>query len=247
MNLKIVTDENFGDKFEKDTVYVLSDIRNIENAVKRNVPVVIYAKYGFEKYPIIKKTAIVENLDDITIEYLQKFYNRFYGISNVIIKTEHLIIREQTVEDVEELYNVYANPSITEYMEGLYENHDEERAFIEKYIENMYGFYDYGLWILEDRKTGRIIGRAGLSHRMIDDVERTELGYVIMKEYQGRGLAYEAGLAIIDYAKNVLKKEELFVCTDTNNLPSLNLAKKLGFFLYATIEEENITLLECKL
>lgn len=212
-----------------DTICILSDIENIMRAVSFKLPVVIYAKDKLEDYPVISHTYLVESPGDITEEYLTKVYNRFYGISNIVMSTERLIIREITISDLPALYEVYGDATITQYMEGLYEDYREEEEFTKAYIENMYGFYDYGLWLLEDKKTGKVIGRAGLSNRVIDDENYIELGYVISKPMQRKGYAYEASLAILDYAKNVLKKEKVVICTDKDNLPSIALAHKLGF------------------
>ena len=142
-----------------DTICIFSDIENIMRAVSFKLPVVIYAKDKLEDYPVISHTYLVESPGDITEEYLTKVYNRFYGISNIVMSTERLIIREITISDLPALYEVYSDITITQYMEGLYEDYREEEEFTKAYIENMYGFYDYGLWMVEDKKTGNVIGR----------------------------------------------------------------------------------------
>ena len=39
------------------------------------------------------------------------------------------------------------------------------KAFTIKYIENMYGFFGYGLWLVFDKKTGELVARAGIENR----------------------------------------------------------------------------------
>ena len=68
---------------------------------------------------------------------------------------------------------------------------------------------------------------------MIDKELCRELGYLIDKRRQGRGLAYEAAQAVLDYARAEIGLEEMYICTHINNKPSIGLAKKLGFELYA--------------
>ena len=229
------------------SVYILSDICNINKAVSMKLPVVIAINGKLEDYPVIDGTVVFESVYDIDKDFLEKFYNRFMGIPNVITSTKRLIIREICLDDLDALYEIYAEPDITMYMEGLYER-EEEEEFTRQYIRNMYGFYGYGLWILEEKMTGKIIGRAGLSHRDVDGEVCIELGYVIGKPYQRQGYAYEACIAILEYAKKI-GKTDVISCVSRNNLPSLKLSYKLGFNEYARVLSDDMEyiILKCNL
>ena len=97
----------------------------------------------------------------------------------------------------------------------------------------MYGFYGYGLWVVYDKESGNLVGRIGLENREIDGKLEVELGYVIGTKYQRKGYAYECCMKVMEYAFDELAMEGIFLCTNKNNLPSIKLAKKLGFELYA--------------
>lgn len=79
---------------------------------------------------------------------------------------------------------MYAEPGMTDYMEGLYE-YEEELEYQKAYIENMYRFYGYGMWLVFEKKTGTLIGRAGVEHReeLNGDME---LGYAIRTSFNIR-------------------------------------------------------------
>ena len=102
------------------------------------------------------------------------------------------------------------------------------------YIDNMYTFYGYGLWLVFDRTSGELIGRAGISRRVIDDNECCELGYIIKGSRQRQGLGYEVGSEIVKYARDTLGIAELWLCTEEKNTASIALAGKLGFTLYGS-------------
>lgn len=170
---------------------------------------------------------------DISMNYVQLIYDRYHNKPHTIAVTDRLVIREMTVEDLPEMYQLYDSLSHCPYVEPLYE-YDRELEFTENYIRNMYGFFQYGLWLVYERNTGKLIGRAGLEHREIDGRTRQELGYIIHREFQGKGYGYEACRAVLEYAEQELGLSEIFVCTDINNNPSRNLALKLGFESYAT-------------
>ncbi len=144
-----------------------------------------------------------------------------------VLKTDRLTLREIRVEDVDRLYEIYAGPGITDFIEPLYEDRDEEIVYTRDYIKYQYGFYGYGLWIVVENDTGRIVGRAGLTNRA--GYLEAELAYVIEKDRQGRGYAQEALSAAIDYARDELYLESLNCFIVPGNDISLHICKKLGF------------------
>ena len=89
-------------------------------------------------------------------------------------------------------------------------------------------------WQVFDRTSGELIGRAGISRRVIDDNECCELGYIIKGSRQRQGLGYEVGSEIVKYARDTLGIAELWLCTEEKNTASIALAGKLGFTLYGS-------------
>lgn len=85
-----------------------------------------------------------------------------------------------TVGDLPHLYELYHTLSDCPYVEPLYE-YEDEKAFTIKYIENMYGFFGYGLWLVFDKKTGELVARAGVENRSMDGQNCQELGYLVKK------------------------------------------------------------------
>ena len=157
-----------------------------------------------------------------------------------MLETPRLYLREQTVEDLNRLYEIYEDASIRKFVEPLYADRQEETAFTEAYIRHMYRFYGYGLWVVCLRENDRIIGRAGLGNRVIDGSEKLELGYLIAEEYQRQGYALEACEAICSFAATRLEADEIACITATDNEASAALLKKLGFEHVASMEAERM-------
>lgn len=84
-----------------------------------------------------------------------------------------------------------------------------------------------------DKKTGELVARAGIENRSIDGQNCQELGYLVKKSWQGKHVAWEVMNHIVDIAKDRFGLEELYICTEKTNNPSIQLALKLGFTLYA--------------
>lgn len=114
-------------------------------------------------------------------------------------------------------------------MEGLYENRVEEEEFTEAYIQNMYQFYGYGIWVVCLKENDRVIGRAGLSNRQVDGNTELELGYVIEFSEQHKGYAIEACTGILKFAKEKLDAKRVVSFIRTENVVSRKLIEKLGF------------------
>ena len=99
-----------------------------------------------------------ENLEELDVDYLEKVYRRYVGIPWDILTTDRCLVRETGAEDLDALYEIYAEPSVTQYTEGLYPEREQEEAYLKDYTENMYYFYNYGVWTICDKTTGQVIG-----------------------------------------------------------------------------------------
>ena len=171
----------------------------------------------------------VESLAELDIEYLERVRRRYNHIPWDIGETDRCLIRELSLSDLPALYELYDKPGMTDYVEPLYD-YETELEYQKAYIENMYGFYEYGMWLVFSKETGKLIGRAGLEH--------DELGYMIAPELWNRGYATEVCRFIIDYARENTDFEELYCRIDERNEASVRLAKKLGFTNSGHVDED---------
>lgn len=169
----------------------------------------------------------VEDVLSMTYDSYLKAYQRLAGLPWDILETERLSLRESTVTDVDAFYRIYREPSITRYMENLFDDRDEERAYIENYIQNIYGFYGFGMWTVVHTGTGTVIGRAGLNVR--EGYELPELGFVTDVSFQRQGYTYEICHAILQYAFEELDFPKVQAFCHPDNTASVHLLQKLGF------------------
>lgn len=175
----------------------------------------------------LKADMIVEGFDEVDDEFLLRIWQRYYGKPWTILTTERCVVRELELSDLDKLFELYENPKLTEYMEGLYP-YEEEKVYQKSYIECMYRFFGYGMWLVFEKKTGKLIGRAGIEHREELNGE-LELGYAIHPDYQRKGYATEVCRAIIEYAFCELDFEEICCLIEKENLASIHFAEQLGF------------------
>lgn len=178
---------------------------------------------------------MVMDIGQLEEDSFVKAYQRMAGEPWTILETERCIVRETTVADVDEFYRIYAEPSITRYMDDLYGQPCQEREYIREYIEKVYGFYGYGMWSIVNKTTGSVMGRAGLSWREGYDIP--ELGFVIEAAYQRMGYAEEVCRAIAEYGKTELGFDRMQALIKAENEASVGLCRKLGFVRLKEVEE----------
>ncbi|MCM1107288.1 MAG: GNAT family N-acetyltransferase [Blautia sp.] len=182
---------------------------------------------------------VIEGFEEVDGEFLLRIFQRYHHIPWIITRTKRCVIRELAPEDIGELIDLYDTPGITcrmgqngEYLPGYIEPLyplEEELEYQKNYIAHMYRYHGYGMWLVFEKESGALIGRAGLENREYPQGVELELGYLLHPDWQGRGIATEVCSAIIDYAREYLECEKLNLLTEEENLPSVALAERLGF------------------
>lgn len=214
---------------------------------------------------------VVEGFEEVDALFLERVYEREHHLPWEIARTDRWILREFTMDDMDGLVALYDQPGVSYriekgekvpgYIEPLLPR-EEEEEYQRCYIENMYGYFEYGMWIVTERQCHcldraesgqmildraeksrpRIIGRAGLENREYEDGVELEMGYVIDPRWQHQGIAYEVCSAIMEYAAEHTDFERLNALTEADNVASIALLEKLGFtYLEDTDVSGNMT------
>ncbi|MCR4904125.1 MAG: GNAT family N-acetyltransferase [Butyrivibrio sp.] len=182
---------------------------------------------------------VFTDIDEIPEDSYIKVYQRLAHLPWKVLETERCIIRETTVEDVDSFYEIYSEPEMTKYIEGLFENPEDEKRYTRDYIEKVYSLLGFGNWTVVCKANDRIIGRAGFSIR--NGFDNVELGFLIAVPYQRKGYAYEVCSAIMDYGRDILQFDTVQTFVKKENAVSIHLCRKLGFEILDEQDiEENI-------
>jgi RimJ/RimL family protein N-acetyltransferase len=147
----------------------------------------------------------------------------------VHLKTERLLLPPLSERHSAALAEVYAGPDVARYIGGATLDAEGTAAQVARFeaVRREHGF---GRSALLDRETGAFLGRAGL-HPWPQWGE-VELGYVLARHAQGRGLAAEAARAWLDVAFGELGLPRLTAVIHPDNTPSRALATRLGFHVH---------------
>lgn len=177
--------------------------------------------YGFD--------LIVDSFEDIDTDFLIRLFKHKNKIPCKIAETNRTVIRELCAQDIDEVVKISREEHILKFVEDGRVPEEEQKEKLLAYIDNIYRFYDYGIWGIFDRADGSLIGLISLDLLTSTDEVRYETGFFIRRERLGQGFAKEAIEMVIDYAGNKLSASKLIAVTDYENMPARSLLEKCGF------------------
>ncbi|MBO9636114.1 MAG: GNAT family N-acetyltransferase, partial [Chitinophagaceae bacterium] len=117
------------------------------------------------------------------------------------------------------------------------------KRYIDKIVNN-YHVLGFGLYAMELKDTGEVVGLCGLLKR--EYLPAVDIGYALLPQFEGRGLALEACRSVMEIAVKELEMDTVFAIVTPANARSIHLLEKLGFNLEKEIEEGGEPLLVYK-
>lgn len=180
------------------------------------------------KQDLSKATVLVEGFDEVDYDFINNIYQYTYKEPVTILSTDHLILRELSISDIERLHQICQKPEINVYLDDYSSSLEIEKEKLNAYIQNVYRYYGFGLWGVYLKESDCLIGQCGIELKMHDGEEIYEIGYLLDSIFQGQGYAKEIVTATIDYAFRKLDIKEIFAIIDKNNQRSIHLSEQIG-------------------
>lgn len=223
-------EETLSRQDNKSEMICLCDTKeNAYQLKKQNYFVIVICKEDNAQEDFTGFQFAVENFMEIEPQYYVKFWQRFMGLPWDILETNRCRLREIVPNDIDSVYELYQDKSVTKYMEDLYEDKENELDYLDKYYKNIYSYFGFGTWGVIRKEDQKMIGMAGYNYR--PEFDEPELGFMFGVPYQKQGYAYEICNAIIQYGKNELGFTAIQALTESENENSIRLLIKLGFVL----------------
>lgn len=210
----------------KNALVITDSAQNAWEYKNQNFAVLVYLHEGNKDQIFTKNRYFIEGFEDADATYFTRIYQREKNIPWMIGETERLVIREMMPVDTDVLYQLYEDKSVVEFMEDLPANRDEEREYIADYIDKVYSFFGFGMWLVQLKETGEIIGRVGFQN--YEEEDTVELGFMIVPKHQHKGYAYEACEAAIAYMKEEFPEYQRMARCKAENVRAIELCRRLG-------------------
>ena len=147
-------------------------------------------------------------------------------MEKIFLKTDRFYLRYMTANYFDELKSILQDDKVMYTWEYSFTDEDVQ-SWIDKNL-SLYTGYNLGYFLMVQNQTGEIIGQAALMPDWINGDEYYEIGYILKQKYWHKGYAAEAANALVQYAFNNLKLNEVIFEIRPDNLPSRKVAEKLG-------------------
>lgn len=141
-----------------------------------------------------------------------------------LFEADNFGFRPFVENDLDYLLMLDADPETMSYFPGGVRSRQEIDSNIKKYI-TAYHENKYGIFLVFDTNSEEFIGRAGFG-----DIEsgETEVGYLVLKKYWGKGYASRILKILLAWAKNNIKKDKIIAFTPVDHLASERVMQKAG-------------------
>ena len=147
----------------------------------------------------------------------------------VVFETDRLVLRRLTVEDAPFILRLLNEPSFLEHIgdRGVRNLADAKQYILSGPVAS-YEHHGFGLFLVELKAGSAPIGICGLLKR--DALDDVDVGFAFVPESWSKGYAFESVSATLAYAYDVQHLKRVVALTSPENVASINLLVKLGFY-----------------
>ena len=149
---------------------------------------------------------------------------------HVYVESERLILRRFTLDDLERVTALDADPVVMRYINGGRPTPRDEIRDV--YLPGWMAWYGagdrYGFWAAIEKRTGAFLGWFHLRPQEGDPDDEPELGYRLIASAWGRGYATEGSRALIQKAFVDLGARRVYATTMVVNVASRRVMEKAG-------------------
>ncbi|MES2905548.1 MAG: GNAT family N-acetyltransferase [Pseudomonadota bacterium] len=146
-------------------------------------------------------------------------------VPDIKLETERLILRVPEMGDFEALADMTSDAETMRHITGAPLTRFDTWRMLAGNV-GTWALKGCSMFSVVEKESGTWVGRIGLID--IPDWPGTEVGWMLAKAFRGKGYAYEAVAACMDFAVNEMGWTEIIHCIEPANTASCRLAEKLG-------------------
>ena len=152
------------------------------------------------------------------------------------LESERLILRQIKNTDVDEVFELRSNAETMKYIPRPLVTIKEEALNHIKMIQDKIDTNEGINWAVTLNESGKLIGIVG-HYRIKWEHFRSEIGYMLLPDYSGKGIMSEVVAMLVDYGFNKMKMHSLEAIIDPENHASARVLEKNGFIKEAHLIE----------
>ena len=162
---------------------------------------------------------------------------------DVILTTSRFYLRKITHDDLDDFYELDANPNVHRYLgRNPITTRDQARGYIQ-YVLDQYEKYDLGRLAVIEIATGEMLGWSGLKYEteVVPEQPYYDLGFRLKEQHWGRGVATETAAACLKWGFETLNLDRICAGADVDNIGSNTVLRRTGLLPKGTILYKGIT------
>ena len=145
-----------------------------------------------------------------------------------VLETERLVLREMVKNDAPVYYKMRTDDIVMRYLDkDKCASLEVAESFTEKLIEERKA-NDNINWAICNRETDEMIGNICFC-RLEKEHHRAEIGYNLLPDSHGKGIASEAMKSVLDFGFNTMNLHSVEAQVNPHNVNSIKLLKKHHF------------------
>ncbi len=152
------------------------------------------------------------------------------------LETERLLLRRMNPGDIEAIFRMRSDENVMKYIpRPIVTNREEAEQhlnLIDERIESNEGIN----WAITLKGKPEMLGIAG-HYRLKAESFRSEIGYMLLPEYNGQGIITEVVAALVDYGFDNMGLHSIEAIIDPDNTASARVLEKNGFVKEAHLIE----------
>ena len=142
-----------------------------------------------------------------------------------ILQTDRFILREMTVEDAKDTFELNSDPEVLKYTGDIpFKDITEARSFLKSY--DSYQKYGFGRWAIISKKSNNYLGWCGLKYD--PQIDEYDIGFRLFKKYWNKGIATETAKACIKFGFEHFNIKTIVGRAMIENSASIQVLKKIG-------------------
>ncbi|MFV7783836.1 GNAT family N-acetyltransferase [Shewanella marisflavi] len=165
----------------------------------------------------------------------------------ILIDTPRLCMRQFVLEDAEYVYRFAANPDVVRYTgdADAVKSLEDAKRIIENYWLAGYREHGFARYALINKADKQLIGFCGIKYESLLNRGQggIDIGYRMLPEYWGKGLATEAVTACLRYAHETLGIDCVYAEVMLDNPASSRVLEKAGMVQIDSYQDDGVSLL----
>ena len=146
---------------------------------------------------------------------------------NMVLETERLKLREFAHDDTEFIIKLLNTEGWVKYIgDRNVKTTEQAIRYLDQGPLKSYIDHGFGLWMVENKSDSTPVGMSGILKR--NYLPNPDIGFAFLPEFNGLGYAHEAAVAIMNYARDILKMKVIDAITLEENTRSIKLLEKIG-------------------